>query len=144
MKAARARLIVAAVLIVGWLGYLGYLALGQSKPIVLSRSQLLHATHFVKADVALDAGNKPNASIKVVDSFGRNRIADETVEVVNVADVRLPDGKPLPAGTFFLPLVAIGPQKYRVVSPLGPESQAKVTAYPWSDDVERQVRELVP
>jgi hypothetical protein len=142
MKAGRIRLLVAAVLMVGWLAYLGYLALGQPKPVVISRSQLLQATHFVKGDVTLDAANKPGAAIKVNDSFGSKRVAESEIEVDNLGDAHHPDGKPLSAGTYFLPLVAVGPNKYRVVSPSGSNS-SRPTIYPWTAEVEKQVRDLV-
>jgi hypothetical protein len=141
MKAGRIRLLVATVLMAGWLGYLGYLALGQSNPVVISRSQLLHASHFVKGDVSF-VDNKPVAVIQVRDSFGANRVVDPTLEVNNLADVHLPNGKPLTAGTYFLPLAAVGPGKYRVVSPSGSDS-SKLMIYPWTGEVEKQVRELV-
>ncbi len=144
MKVARIRLVIAAVLMLSWLGYLGYLALGHSKPIVVSRTQLLNATHFVKAEVTTDAANKPAASVQVIESFGANRVADKSIELTNIADVRLPDQKPLSAGTYFFPLVSAGPNRYRVVSPFSSDSQVKLIAYPWTPEVERQVRELVP
>lgn len=142
MKAGRIRLLVAAVLMVGWLAYLGYLALGQPKSVVVSRSQLLHATHFVKGDVVLDAANKPTALVKVSESFGSKRIAESEIEVDNLGEARQSDGKPLSAGTYFLPLVAVGPNKYRVVSVSGIDS-SRLTVYPWTAEVEKQVRELV-
>jgi hypothetical protein len=144
MKVARIRLVIAAVLMLGWLGYLGYLALWHSKPIVVSRSQLLNATHYVKAEVTTDAANKPVSPVQVIESFGGNRIADKTIELTNIADVRLPDQKPLTAGTYFFPLVSAGPGRYRVVSAFSSDSQVKLIAYPWTAEVEGQVRELVP
>lgn len=144
MKAVRVRLIVAGILMAGWLGYLGFLALGHSKPIVVSRSQMLYATHFVKADVSLDAEGKPVATVDIQDSFGADRIADRTIEIDNIAHVRLPNSKPLSRGSYFLPLNRQGPGHYRVSSAVGIEAQSRCTAYPWTLEVEKQVREFVP
>jgi len=77
MKSARIRLIVASTLFVAWLGYLGYLALGHSKPIVVSRSQLMLAPVLVKADIAVDDG-KPIALVHIRESFGAIRSRTKT------------------------------------------------------------------
>jgi hypothetical protein len=143
MKAGRVGLIVAAGLMFGWLVYLGYLALWLPKPVVISRSQLLQASHFVKGEVSIDAAGKPVATIQVRDSFGAKRIADAEIEVDNLEKAHCPDDKQLTTGTYFLPLLAIGPNKYRVVSPAGSESLSKLTIYPWNAEVEKQVRELI-
>lgn len=144
MKFARIRLILAAVAMIGWLGYLGYLALGQSKPVVVSRTQLLHATHFVKADVTVDGASQPATQVTVSQSFGVNHVADGPIEIVNIADARLPGDKPLPAGSYFLPLINVGPKQFRVVSSIGADSKTRLTVYPWSPEVEHQVRDLIP
>lgn len=144
MKAVRVRLVVAGVLMAGWIGYLGFLALGHSKPIVVSRSQLLHASHYVKADVIVDADNKPVATVAVQDSFGASRVVEKSIEIVNLVEVRLPNGKPLAGGSYFLPLNVLGPGQYRVASAVGIDAHSKCTAYPWTNEVERQVREFVP
>jgi hypothetical protein len=143
MKAGRVGLIVAAGLMFGWLVYLGYLALWLPKPVVISRSQLLQASHLVKGEVSIDAAGKPVATIQVRESFGANRIVEGAIEVENMNDVRLPDAKPLTPGTYFFALIPVGHNKYRVVSPSGPESQSHLMIYPWAE-VEKQVRELVP
>ena len=144
MKAARLRLLVATLLMSAWLGYLGYLALGHAKPVVVSRSQLLYASYFVKADLTFDAGNKPVATIQIRETFGPNRVLAENIDVVNLGEVRLPNNKSLSAGTYFLPLGPAGPKQFRVVSALGNDAQTKLVVYPWTPEVERQVRELVP
>ncbi len=51
MKAAQVRLIVAALPLAAWFGFLGYLALGHTKAVVVSRSQLLLATQIIKPKV---------------------------------------------------------------------------------------------
>ena len=51
MQAARLRLIIAALLFGGWIGWLAYLAATTTKPIVLSRPQFLFSTLDVVAQV---------------------------------------------------------------------------------------------
>jgi hypothetical protein len=156
MKAARLRLFAAAFLFVGWLSYLAFLALGHSKPIVVSRSQLAVAKYVVKADVKIDAGGKPEATVQVRESFGNNRIKVDTVDVTNLSLARLPGGKPITsAGTYLLPLTAdvdlpglngaFLPLKV-VPTPNRHDSDLKplYLIYPWNAEVERQMNELVP
>jgi hypothetical protein len=54
MKPAKIRLLVATLLLVGWLSWLGYLAWTKTNPVVLSRSQIMASTHFVLAEVSID------------------------------------------------------------------------------------------
>jgi hypothetical protein len=155
MKAARFRLIVAATLFMGWMGYLGYLALGHSKPVIISRSQMLVATYLVKGDVAVDESGKPIDLVHVRDSFGKSSIKTETIKITNLENARLPGGKPITAsGTYLLPLEMVGQgllpdsvdARFRVVgAPSGQRNEyqsALLLVYPWNAEVERQVREL--
>ena len=50
MKPGRLRLLLTLGLFVAWLGWLGYLAATKTNPVVVSRSQVMAATHFVLAD----------------------------------------------------------------------------------------------
>jgi hypothetical protein len=145
MKVARVRLIVAAAAFVGWLGYLAYLALGHSKPIIVSHSQAMAATYVVKAEIAMGESGSPKTEVKVLDSFGSNPIKAATIDVDNLSDARLPGGKPISsAGAYLLLLEQPVPSQFRVVrSPTGHELQSRLLlVYPWSADVERQVHEL--
>src|SRR5437763_542291 len=81
MNAARWRLILAAGLFVAWLGYLTFLAIQTTHPIVqfspfevkktgpvvLSRPQLLVATLVVIADVQADASGEPLKEVEVIE-----------------------------------------------------------------------------
>lgn len=145
MKATRIRLILATAAFAGWLGFLGYLALGQSKPIVLSRSQLLVATHVVKVEVALEGDGKPPRKVIVKESFGKQPIAEAEITIDNIKEARLPGGKPLAmGGTYLLPLERIGLTNYRLVGSPSGQSQEPAgrlfTVYPWNPEVERQLR----
>jgi hypothetical protein len=148
MKAARIRLIVTATAFVGWLGFLGYLALGQTKPIVLSHSQLLVATHVVQAEVALDDDGKPSRRVIVKESYGKQQIAETEITIDNIKEARLPGGKPIAAtGSYLLPLERIGLTKYRLVGSPSGQSQELMgrlfTVYPWNAEVERQLRDWI-
>jgi hypothetical protein len=148
MKAARIRLVVAAVLFVGWLGYLGFLALGHAQPPLLSHSQMLVATHFVKADVALDSAGKPERVVQVRESFGNRPVQDEKIAVDNLAEARVPGGKPKPltaAGTYLLLLRQTGPGRFEVVAATSGQRVDSLSqqywVYPWSEEIERQLRD---
>ena len=151
MRAARIRLIVVAAVFAGWLGYLGYLALGQAKPIVVSRSQLLSATFVIKADVGINETVKGIGHVTVRESFGNQRIPEETILIENIGQARLPGGKTVYAsgtGMYLLMLERTGAGKYRLVSAPGAASSdiqsPLLLVYPWNADVERQIGELLP
>ena len=148
MKVARIRLIVAAVAFIGWLLYLGYLALGHATPVIVSRSQVLIATHFIKAELSVDDSGKLVPRAQVRDSFGSNRSDQETITIDNIADARLPGGKTIRSpGTFLLPLQLAGIEGHYKVAPSatghgGETSPRQYWIYPWNGDVERQIRDF--
>ncbi len=91
MKPAKWRLLLAAVLFVGWLAYLIVLAVrtehpaiqfwplhfSKSPPVVLSRPQFLVAGLVVVAEVSADAEGRPEAEVTVVRVYGpENRPAN--------------------------------------------------------------------
>jgi hypothetical protein len=146
MKVARLRLIVATLAFVGWLGYLAYLALGHSKPVIVSHSQVMAAHYAVKAEIAIGEPGSPKAEVKVLESFGDNPIKAETINVDNLSDARLPGGKPIGnPGAYLLLLDRTHVSQFNVVrSPVGREPQGRLfVVYPWSADVERQIHELL-
>src|SRR5262245_50028002 len=57
MKPSRVRLAVCALLFLGWIGWLVYLSATTTRPVVLSRPQLLAADLYVIAD--LQQGREP-------------------------------------------------------------------------------------
>ena len=65
MKAARIRLFVASILLVAWLGYLGYLVLYERHPVVVSRSQVMASTHFVLVNITLGPDGLPVTAVTV-------------------------------------------------------------------------------
>jgi hypothetical protein len=56
MSSPRARLAVAALLFLGWVGYLAYLAATTTRPVVLSRPQFLAAQLYVIAGLERKVG----------------------------------------------------------------------------------------
>jgi len=146
MTGARVRLIVAAALFVGWLGYLAYLALGQKPPVVVSRSQMLMASHIVKADLTFDEAGKPQPNVRVLESLGTQLVPAEPLLVDNLPEALLPGNKPpRSAGTYLLLLESPIPGRFRVASASNgqntdPTSRPAVI-YPWSAEVERQARQ---
>jgi hypothetical protein len=144
MTFARIRLVVAALLLLGWLSYLGYLALGHPRAVVVSRSQMLAATYVVKAEVALDSAGKPEGTATVLESFGPQRLPQgEKIIIDNLNEARLTGTKPLSAaGEYLLLLERVpGARQFRVVNALaaaGRESTHLFLVYPWSGEVERQ------
>lgn len=106
----RARLLLAltAALFFAWLGWLAYLALTTTRPIVLSRPQFLAAHVDVIATVS-DKDGRPDSHAKVekVPWSRDDRLRLETgqaLEVVNLPQVTRQDGWDGP-GEYILPLV---------------------------------------
>lgn len=152
MTAARVRLIAAAVLFAGWLGWLGaavYQARYAPKPpVVVSRAQLTAATHLVVADVAAGEEGLPGAGVKVVQVLrGDGLQAGSAVEVMNLPTAKPPGPAPFPGpGTYLLPLVGDG-KTFRVAGlPRSPGYEAtteeRPPIYPWDDDTRAQLRRL--
>ena len=140
MRAARIRLIVASLALAGWLGFLGYLALGHPKPVVVSHSQLLAASNVVKAE--LGPVTQGPAKVRVIESFAGQPTPDGAMVVTNLDQVRLPSGKPLTeAGTYLLPLERTGFEKFKVVGGSLSGEARVLLVYPWNADIERQVRD---
>jgi hypothetical protein len=146
MKFARYHLILAAVLFLGWLGWLGYLALDHAKAVVVSHSQLLVASYVIVGEITLDASGKPSSDGKVIESSDARALPKGTTIVVdNLDEVRLPNGKPLSSGgVYLLLLTQTGTQRFQVTrapKATSPEPGHPPVIYPWTDEVERQVRE---
>ena len=91
MKVTKVRLLVALVLLVGWLCWLGYLAATQTNPVVLSRSQIMASTHFVVADVTVDpATGQPNKNVTVKEDLRPLGMPlSGTITVHNIKEARI-------------------------------------------------------
>src|SRR5262249_10524960 len=100
---ARTRLVLSAVLFAAWIGWLAYLAATATRPIVLSRPQLLVSTLDVIARVDAD-GDHPAATVPIVKVHwppGRDDWKDKTITVSNLPECSGWDGP----GEYILPLV---------------------------------------
>jgi hypothetical protein len=109
MRARALWLIVTAVLFAAWLGWLTYLAATTSRPIVLSRAQLLVSTIDVIADVPEKDGRPADqATVTEVhwpSDGAEQKLVGKTIRVVNLADCEFKWTGP---GRYILPLVKDG------------------------------------
>jgi hypothetical protein len=107
MTFPRARLVVSALLFVGWLGFLFYLVLESWQTVVLSRPQLLVSDLCVIADIGAD-GAAPDPHIKVRELvWGEGekdrKLEGQSILVPNLIDVGGAQGYRGP-GTYIVPL----------------------------------------
>jgi hypothetical protein len=98
------RLVVAAALFLAWLGWLSFLVLTASHPIVLSRPQFLVSSLDLTAHVDQISGAEPRVTVQEVRWPGDERaraLEGKTIPVGNLAEV---DGWTGP-GEYILPLM---------------------------------------
>ena len=153
MTGPRTRLIVAAALLVGWLSWLAYLAATKTNPVVVSRSQVMAATHFVLANVTRDPETgQPNRQVTVVQDLrpGAQPIpAGATVSVLNIRDARIAGGKGgfEDPGPYLLPLTAANEGVFILTPPPrapGASQPLRPWAYVWgAPGVKEQFEALV-
>ena len=155
MTLARIHLVVATVLFVGWLGWLGYLAFAKKNPVVISRSQVMVATHVVVAEVSAVEG-QPNPEIVIVKVLKpSSEQLTGTLRVRHLHSARLPFDKPFAdKGIYLLTLAKTG-QDYALVGPprapgFNPVSPAfdgqpwpRPWVYPWTPELEKQLAGLL-
>ena len=135
MKPRAARLILTAILFLGWLGYLGYLVVCrphspgglrgafEGRPLTLSRPQLLISTLDVVAEISGDKGEK--VVVKEV-LFPKEDSPVKPGEIIHVEDIDACHPLPNPQakeatpaadypgpGLYLLPLQAIGKNEER-------------------------------
>jgi hypothetical protein len=85
----RLRLLIAVVLFVGWMSYLGYAALTKSRSPIVSRAQAAAAKFGVVAEVECAPDGKPLVRTKVVESLTEGGPKPGTELLVpNLYDVR--------------------------------------------------------
>ena len=146
MTAARLRFAVALLLFLGWLGWLA-LAVAKKGDPVLSRAQLLSATHLVYAEVTLGEDGMPAPTARVVEAL-RGAGLGLTVEVANLPSALPAGAKTFPGpGTYLLPLVGDG-KGYRVAglprSPgYEPAEPSRPVIYAATEATRAQVRKLL-
>lgn len=151
MSFARLRLGVALAAFVGWLAWLAVAVSYKGTVQVVSRAQLLAATHVVVAEVTTADDGRPDAEVTITEVL-RAPADDKPAGKVRVsglpkAATPLPvagDSRTPPAGTYLLPLVRAG-DGYAVAGlPASPGLDARTpdrpVVYPWTDDVKAQLR----
>jgi hypothetical protein len=107
MTGARFRLAIAAVLFLGWLGWLAYLAFTTTRPVVLSRPQLLVSTLDVIAQVSSrDSAPDPDVVVEEV-HWPPSRQAELVGHALTVTNLAACQGWTGP-GIYILPLVSDG------------------------------------
>lgn len=148
----RARLIVAAALFVGWLGWLGYTALNKSRAPAVSRAQATGASVAVIADLTATEGGAPAADASVTEVLTANGPAAGKIVVANLPTASGFAG----SGRYLLLLTQDGPDGtplYRLAGPQrSPGADIADTAPPriylWTKDTDadlrQQVRKLFP
>jgi len=152
MNRAKLRLAIAILLFVGWLGFLAYLALLKANPVVVSRWQMMAATHAIVAQITLDSDGRPKEIAHVEQVFPEKSqdgpAIGQDLELSGLPKAHLPSGKPFAAGErrYLIPLTKEAGNQFHVVAlPPSPgyDFSSRLLIYPWTPDVERQVRELL-
>jgi hypothetical protein len=143
IKNKRLRLIVALVLFLAWMGYLGYAALTKSHSPIVSRAQAAVAEIAVVADVEAEQDGKPSMKIKVVETLSPGGPQSGTaLFVVNLPEARGFEGP----GQYLLLLAPDLPQYYVVGQVRSPGNDlanvGKPAIYRWNDDVRKQYGKL--
>jgi hypothetical protein len=162
MRVAVVRFVVAALLFAGWIGFLGYLALTKSKPVVLSRPQLLISETDVIAEV--DSLDKPVLVKEVLFSQLEKSIEPgDKIQVSNLSACRRPlrkgetvldvPGDWTGPGQYLLPLRKVKnnnptPQYEVIVIPSSPgfggHELPTPRIYPANDETLREYRQIKP
>jgi hypothetical protein len=150
MKGAALRLMLAAVLFAGWLGYLAYLAVTAAHPIVLSRAQFQVSGLDVIAQIdATDS--RPTSIVRVIEvpwPAAEKKLKGQTLAVQNLD---LCEGWQGP-GEYILPLSVVGENYEVTATPRSPgypparvpgERSVLPRIYPLTSQTARQFDEII-
>ena len=141
MNGPKLRLIAAAALFFGWLGYLGYAALSKSRAPTVSRAQAAGAQVALVASLSGDTG--PEKAVMTEPVSNGCPPVGTALDIVNLDKVTGWTG----AGEYLLLLERQG-ERFRVVgqqrSPGYDLGDGKSHIYRWSDDVKAQAKKLIP
>lgn len=150
MTRGRIFLAVTAAAYVLWLGWLGYAVYGArwaaDRTPVVSRAQLVGATHLLVCDVAVGPDGLPEPKATVAEVIrGDGVAAGDRVDVWNLPSALPAGAESLPAGRYLLPLTA--GNGYRVAglprSPgYEPAQGVRPVVYRWTPGLEAQLRAL--
>jgi hypothetical protein len=136
-------LIGAALAFCAWIGWLTYLAVTASRPIVLSRPQFLVSQIDVTAELSGTADH-PNAEVTVIDVYSKPKEKLAKIEVTNLAELTPADGWAGP-GVYILPLQKLENGNYRVAPiPRSPGFQGRdhPRIYPATPQTLEQLRQI--
>jgi hypothetical protein len=115
MKPARVRLVVCAALFVAWIGYLVYLAVTTTRPVILSRPQFLTADLYVIATVQGGGAGDAPAAAATIRQVVWSRYRDDLQEKDKIPLANLPESGPEQGwagpGEYILPLTRTGAGK---------------------------------
>jgi hypothetical protein len=148
MRAARLRLVVAVLLFLGWIAWLGYLALPSVTPReVLSHSQFLVSQLDVIARVEADERGHPAARVAVEEVLwpaGQQDLAGRPLTVTNLSESKGFTGP----GAYILPLVRADDAYKVAAAPRSPGYDGGVSSrfpriYPASEQNRKQ-QESIP
>lgn len=162
MTAARLRLFIALVAFFGWMALLGVTVFRhRTMPLeILSRSQLLEATHQAVVEIALQADGLPEPNVGLEQNLGERGTLPATFRIENLAAAQSSLALPLHAGKYLVLLQHSGGTTYRIAGwPRMPGIEArqpgeeyitfKKTAqvrrpvvYPWDASTQAQLRSL--
>jgi hypothetical protein len=82
---------IAVVLFAGWMTFLGFKAIRARAPVILSRSQLVHSTTVIEAELNLDASGQLPLSVKVGRILCSN-VGDPVGDTLMLSNLRWVDG----------------------------------------------------
>jgi hypothetical protein len=146
MRFARARLMVALLLLFAWVGYVAYQAMAFGRFPVVSHAQLLTSRLDVIADVSMDDQGKPSPIVHVVEVHwpaGKKDLAGQELTVVNLPDPFVQGFAG--AGRYILPLAPSDNGAYRIAGlPRSPGfDQSALFVYP-DTPLTRQQLDKIP
>ena len=146
MIGVRLRFAVCLGLFLAWLGWLALANWEKGKHPVLSRSQLLAATHLVVADITPGADGLPR-TLTVVETLQGEALPAGVVEVGNLPSALTPGAAAFAgAGRYLVPLSGSG-NRIKIAdaasSPGYPREAAdRPRIYAWDDATRRQLMAL--
>ena len=145
MTFPKARLAVAACLLVGWLLYLGFLVYQSRDVAFLSKPQFMKAELYVVVELTdgTHGGPAPDVTVEKVlwsaDAADR-QLAGKRLHIANIAACAKENGYK-GEGKYLVPLKRPAPDSYLVVSV--PRFDEPIRIYPWTPEAEAQLNPLI-
>jgi hypothetical protein len=144
MRRSPVALGISLVLFIGWVGFLGYLATKNRRPVVVSRAQLMSAQWVVVAEVVVGDKGKPSEETQVVAVIRGGDDAPAAGTRIRVVNLFMAQGFSQP-GAYLLLLVPAGEGRFRIAdaprSPGYTPGWLSPRIYPWGEQLRRQLTE---